>query len=303
MGAGSPGYAVQPVSAEGEHAAQPGSGPAAADSAPVEFAPERQERIAALVERERRIRVADLAERYAVSAVTIRKDLLALESRGRLVRTHGGAIASAAAGRPEPAFAIREQSQRSEKAAIAGEAVGLIRDGDSVVLDASTTALALARLLRQRSWTSLTVITNGIRAALELADVPGVDVLVPGGRIRSGALSVVGTPDDGLLGRVNIAAAFVGALGVTPIEGLTDGTEDEAQIKRSMCAAAREVHALVDHTKWGRVATASFCGPDRLTGVITGPAAPADHVAAMRALGIVVTIVHIPGSGAVEASE
>ena len=117
-----------------------------------------------------------------------------------------------------------------------------------------------------------------------------------GGRVRWEALSVVGPLGDGVFRRVNVQKAFVGAAGFTIDAGLSDAMEEEAQIKRSMVAAAREVYAVVDHTKWGRIASATFCRTDRLTGVVTDAGAPADMVAALRAMGIPVTEVGRPGS-------
>lgn len=259
------------------------------------FASERRDGIVALVEGAGRARVADLADRFGVSTVTIRKDLLALEVDGRVIRAHGGAIAPRG-GRAEPAFTIRERLQRHEKLQIGRAALALLRDGESIALDASTTALAMARLVAARRWESLTVVTNGMRAALELADVPGVSVIMLGGRVRAGALSVVGTHGDAVLRRVNIGCAFLGAMGIAPDAGLTDGTEEEAQIKRAMVAAARDVYALVDHTKVGRVAPASFAPLDRLAGVITDAAASPEAVGELRSRGIPVTIAEEGGA-------
>lgn len=255
------------------------------------FAPERQEQIARMVVAAGRVRVADLAAQFGVSPVTIRKDLLSLESEARLVRTHGGAIAPRAGNRPEPAFDVRERLQRDEKSRIGAAAAQLVRDGDSIVFDASTTALYVARQLKERSWHQLTVVTNSMRIALELAGHPGITVLMLGGRVRAEALSVVGPLGDGVFRRVNVQKAFIGAVGLTLDAGLSDAMEEEAQIKRSMVAAAREVYALVDHTKFGRTASATFCRADRLTGVITDLDAPADLVAALRGLGVEVTLV------------
>jgi DeoR/GlpR family transcriptional regulator of sugar metabolism len=260
------------------------------------FAPERQEQIAQMVSDAGRVRVADLAVQFGVSPVTIRKDLLVLESASRLVRTHGGAIAPRAASRPEPAFEVRERLQRDEKTLIGAAAAALVADGDSIVFDASTTALYVARHLRGRGdWHQLTVVTNSIRIALELAGHPGITVLMLGGRVRSEALSVVGPLGDGVFRRVNVQKAFVGAVGLTLEAGLSDAMEEEAQIKRSMVAAAREVYALVDHTKFGRTASATFCRPDRLTGIITDTEAPPSMIDALRALGVEVT--QVAGSG------
>ncbi len=253
------------------------------------FARERQEAIARLVEADGRVRVSQLAALYGVSTVTIRKDLATLETEQRLVRTHGGAVAPERS-RPEPAFDLRERLQAGEKRAIGAAAARLVRDGESVVMDASTTALAVARQLRAiGGWSQLTVITNGLRLASELAGSPGITVLMLGGRVRPEAMSVVGPLGDGLFERINVQTAFVGAAGFALDTGLSDATDEEAQIKRAMVAAAREVIAIVDHTKWQRAAFATFCRIDQLSRVLTDDAAPADMVAELQARGILVT--------------
>jgi DeoR/GlpR family transcriptional regulator of sugar metabolism len=273
-------------------AVKPGTTPEAV------FAPERQEQIAEMVANAGRVRVAELAVQFGVSPVTIRKDLLVLEGEARVMRTHGGAIAPRASDRPEPAFEVRERRQRDEKWQIGSAAAALIADGESIVFDASTTALYVARHLKERTtWHQLTVVTNSIRIALELAGHPGITVLMLGGRVRSEALSVVGPLGDGVFRRVNVQKAFVGAVGLTMEAGLTDAMEEEAQIKRSMVAAAREVYAVVDHTKFGRTASATFCRADRLTGIITDQQAPADMVTALEGLGVTVMRVDAGAAG------
>jgi len=255
------------------------------------FARERQEHIVRTVEQDGRVRVSDMATRFQVSAVTIRKDLLGLESEGRLIRTHGGAIAIDRS-RPELAFEIRERLQADEKLVIGAAGAALVHDGESIVLDASTTALSVARQLKARGgWSQLTVITNGLRIASELAGHPGVVVLMLGGRVRWEALSVVGQLGDGLFSRINVQKAFLGAAGFTPESGLADATDEEAQIKRSMVKAAREVIAIVDHTKWERAAFATFCPTDQIDVVLTDRGAPAAMVEALTARGVDVRIV------------
>lgn len=255
------------------------------------FARERQDRIARIVEEHGRARVTGLAAQFGVSAVTIRKDLLVLESEQRVVRAHGGAIA-VDKSRPELAFEIRERLQQDEKSRIGAVAAGLVQDGESIVMDASTTALSVARNLKARGgWSQLTVITNGLRLASELAGFPGVIVLMLGGRVRWEALSVVGQLGDGLFSRINVQKAFVGAAGFTIESGLSDATEEEAQIKRSMVAAAREVIAIVDHTKWERAAFATFCRTDEITAVLTDDEAPSDMVRTLVDRGIEVRLV------------
>ncbi len=254
------------------------------------FARERQEHIARIVEEHGRARVADLATRFGVSSVTIRKDLVALESEHRLIRAHGGAIAIDRS-RPELSFDIRERLQADEKWRIGAAGAALVHDGESIVMDASTTALSVARHLKTRGgWSQLTVLTNGLRLASELAGHPGIIVLMLGGRVRWEALSVVGQLGDGLFSRINVQKAFLGAAGFTVESGMSDATDEEAQIKRSMVAAAREVIAIVDHTKWERAAFATFCPTDKISVVLTDVAAPDAMVRALIGRGVEVRL-------------
>ena len=253
------------------------------------FADERQMEIAGIVEEQGRARVAELAERFGVSAVTIRKDLDALAESDRIIRTHGGAIASRAR-RSDLTFEMRDRLQRGEKSVISAMAAGHVNNGESIVLDASTTALHLAReLLRRETWHGLTVVTNGIRVATELSGHDGVTVLLMGGRVRRGSLSIVGQLGDAVLDRINVQKAFVSAAGFTIEEGLTEAREEEAQIKRAMVSAAHEIYGIIDHSKWGRVASATFCEVTGLTRVFVDDQAPADMVQQLRQMGIEVT--------------
>jgi DeoR/GlpR family transcriptional regulator of sugar metabolism len=209
--------------------------------------------------------------------------LRVLEGEGRVIRAHGGAIATTRS-RPERSFDVRERLHRNEKELIGAAAAALVADGESIALDASTTALAMARALKSRGgWVHLTVITNGLRIASELAGHHGITVAMPGGFVRSEALSVVGPLGSGLLEQVNIQKAFMGAAGFTLETGLSDATDEEAQLKRLIVNAASEVVALIDHTKWGHASFATFCPTDRLTAVIADEAAPADMLAMLKA--------------------
>ena len=253
------------------------------------FAEERQQLIARLVEEHGRARVTDLSFQFGVSSVTIRKDLATLEEQRRVVRTHGGAVA---VGRgAERAFDVRERIQRAEKDAIGREAAAMVVDGESIALDASTTALSLARHLKGRGgWLHLTVITNGLRIAAELAGHPGITVAMPGGFLRWEALSLVGPLGEGLFDKVNIQTAFMGAAGFAIDAGLSDATDEEAQIKRLMVQGASRTVALVDHSKWERAAFATFCRTADLAAVVTDDLAPAGMLDAVRRLGIEVRL-------------
>lgn len=259
--------------------------------AQVAFADERQAEIARFVEDRGRARVTELADEYGVSTVTIRKDLDTLAESGRIIRTHGGAIAPRVRGQ-DLAHDVRDRMQRTEKAAIGELAATRVADGESIIIDASTTGLYLAReLMKRTAGQSLTIVTNSIRLATEVASRPDIAVLLMGGRVRGRSLSLVGQLGDAVLGRVNVQKAFVGAAGFTLEEGLSETTEEEAQIKRAMVSAAREIYALVDNSKWGRVASATFCPAEELTGVFTDASAPREMVDTLAGKGIEV-IVH-----------
>jgi DeoR/GlpR family transcriptional regulator of sugar metabolism len=235
--------------------------------------------------------MADLAAQFGVSEVTIRKDLAALEQQGRVVRTHGGAVMAGRA-RAERAFEVRERLQSAEKEHIGRAAAAMVVDGASIALDASTTALAMARRIRARGdWLNLTVITNGLRIAEELAGHRGISVAMPAGFLRWEAISLVGPLSEGLFEKVNIQTAFVGAAGFSLEAGLSDATEEEAQIKRLMVAAATEVVALVDHTKWQRAAFATFCPTSRISAVVSDAAAPPEMVAELQRRGVRINLV------------
>ena len=241
-----------------------------------------------MIEEKTRASVIELSKRLSVSEVTIRKDLALLEEDGSVLRTHGGAI-SVGRRRSELAFEVRARLHKAEKSFIGAEAARLVDDGDSIALDASSTALQIARHLKARR--ELTVVTNGIRVATELAGQPSITVLMPGGAVRWEAFSLVGKWGATMLRQLNIQKAFVGAVGFTLEEGLTDVNAEEAELKRAMVVTAKDVIGVFDHTKWNRVAMATFCPTERLRLVISDDRAPADSVMAARNLGIDVRLV------------
>jgi DeoR/GlpR family transcriptional regulator of sugar metabolism len=141
------------------------------------------------------------------------------------------------------------------------------------------------------------VITNGLRIASELAGYPGITVAMPGGFVRWEALSVVGQLGTGLFEQVNVQKAIIGAAGFTLESGLSDATEEEAQIKRLMVGAATEVIAIIDSTKWGRAAFATFCRTADLTAVVTDSSAPIAMTTALAERGVDLRLVSVDAIG------
>lgn len=249
---------------------------------------ERRQAILDRVNDAGRVSVSELSQHFGLSEVTIRQDLQALADGGLVLRTHGGAIA-ANATRDYLSLNLRRQQQVQEKAAVGAAAAELIADGDAVFLDSSSTALAIAQCLKDRRY--LTVVTNGLAIAQELLDAAGVEVMVVGGRLRRDTASLVGTAGLDLLRYVNLRRGFFGSHGITLADGLTDVSSDEAELKRPVVEACREVVAVVDRTKWGRVGVASFASARQISTVITDRDAPRAQVDQLRSAGAEVILV------------
>jgi DeoR/GlpR family transcriptional regulator of sugar metabolism len=251
------------------------------------FLQERREQIVTLLEREGRVSVAALSERFGLSQATIRSDLDALATQGLLVRTHGGAIGSDRSDL-ELSFEVRRRLYSSQKQRIGDAAAAMVEDGEAIALDASTTALALADQIKGRR--ELTVITNSLVIAMALLEAPGVTVLMPGGFMRRDSASLTGLLGSEFLKQFNFQKGFFGAKGLTLEDGLTDVNSDEVVVKRDWVAYARRVIAIVDSSKWGRVGFASFASIDQIDCVISDEGAPPDMVAALRKAGVEVII-------------
>jgi DeoR/GlpR family transcriptional regulator of sugar metabolism len=251
------------------------------------FLQERREQITALLEREGRVSVADLSERFRLSQATIRSDLDSLAVQGVLVRTHGGAIAPDRSDL-ELSLDARRRIHSTQKQRIGAVAAAMVEDGEAIVLDASTTSLSLAHQIKGRR--ELTVITNCLVTAAALLGAPGITVLMPGGFLRRDSVSLVGSNGNNFIKQFNLQRGFFGAKGLTLEEGLTEVDNAEVAIKRDLVTHVKQVIALVDSSKWGRVGFVSFASIDQLDCVITDEGAPSSMVAALREAGVDVII-------------
>jgi DeoR/GlpR family transcriptional regulator of sugar metabolism len=249
---------------------------------------ERQQEIVRQVNHVGRASVSELAERFGVSEVTIRGDLRALARRELILRTHGGAV-PIGWGMRELSLADRSRQQVAEKERIGWAAAAMVADGEAIILDSSSTALAVARHLKQHR--DLTILTNSLAVAREMLDAPGVTVVMPGGTVRRDMASLTGGHGLEVYRQFNIYKGFFGATGISLPEGLTDVSLGEADVKRPFVAMCREVVAVLDATKWGRVGVASFAAPDSIDGIITDVNAPVELVEQVCALGIEVKCV------------
>ncbi|MFC5507371.1 MULTISPECIES: DeoR/GlpR family DNA-binding transcription regulator [Hyphomicrobiales] len=253
----------------------------------------RHERIIERLSAKGVVEVAALAEELGVSAVTIRADLDALEKRQLIRRIRGGAMALRPA-RFERPVDLPSQSFSDEKERIAEQAAALVRDGETVILDAGTTTLAIAHAL-PAALTDVVVVTNGLDIALALQAHEGVTVIVTGGRLKRGgrnarSSSLISPFGTTLLREINADLAFLCCAGVDVVRGFTNGNWEEAEVKKAMMASARRVVFVADHGKIGHVGSARIAPLDQADLLITDQGAAAADIQALEAAGVQVTI-------------
>lgn len=219
------------------------------------YAPERQQEILRLAHEGGRVEVLSLAAAFDVTAETVRRDLKALDRAGLLRRVHGGAIP---AGRLdfEPDLSERETTAPDEKDRIAKAAVDELPSEGSVLLDAGSTTARLAAVLPVDS--ALTVVTHALPLAARLADHPGIDLHVVGGRVRHRTRAAVDAWALRTYGEINADVVFLATNGFSAEGGLTTPDLAEAAVKRAVMAAARRVVLLADSGKLGQAHFARF---------------------------------------------
>ncbi|MFJ7970170.1 DeoR/GlpR family DNA-binding transcription regulator [Psychrobacillus sp. NPDC096389] len=226
--------------------------------------PERHKKIITIVNKNKTARVSELSKVLKVSEETIRRDLEKLETEGKLTRTHGGAFSTQEEEGDIPYFQ-REVMNQEEKMAVAREAIKLIKDDDIIFLDASSTALYLAKLLTNHK---ITVLTNSIRVTMELAGLPNVQVVVVGGNLSPTSLSLVGPLTVNTLERYHVNKVFFSCKGLHKQWGISDSNEQQAIVKRKMIEMADEKILLLDHTKLEKKAFAHIEKEDMLDTII-----------------------------------
>jgi DeoR/GlpR family transcriptional regulator of sugar metabolism len=214
--------------------------------------------------------VAELSARLDASAATIRRDLLKLERDGLLTRVHGGAVIEE---EPLP-FDESAEARVDEKDAIAAEAVAMIEDGQSVILDSGTTVHRLARRLRGRR---LTVITNNLAAYEELAEDEAVDLMLLGGMVIRASRMLDGFMAEDNLRHLHADWLFMGACGVRPGGQVMDTTVAEVPARRAMIAASDRVVLLADGSKFPGMGMVKICDPEELDVLVTNAPAAADE--------------------------
>ncbi|MEK3872854.1 MULTISPECIES: DeoR/GlpR family DNA-binding transcription regulator [Paenibacillus] len=229
------------------------------------LAAERYEKIVRLVNERGSMRVSELSELCQVTEETIRRDLDRLESAGRLLRSHGGAV-SVQGHQPETPYFEREVMQAEEKKRIAREAVKRIQPRERILLDASTTAWYMAADLPDMP---LTVLTNSLKVAAELGNKEQIEVISTGGQLARRSMSWVGPLAERSLDAYHVDKLFLSCKGFHLERGISESNELQAMVKRKMIDIADEVVLLADASKFGQQSFAHVAPTERLHTIIT----------------------------------
>lgn len=233
------------------------------------------------------VTVDELVAQLDASPATTRRDLDSLAEQRLLTRTHGGAVAQAVAY--ELPVRYKSHLRTEQKAAIAQAAAALVTPGMVVGLSGGTTTTALAAALAARddlaAGGGITVVTNAVNIAAQLATRPEIKVVVTGGVIHSRSYELVGPFVEQLLRGVRLDIAFIGVNGMDAASGASTHDEREAAVNRMMAERARRAVVVTDGSKLGVSAFAAVGGVELFPTVLTDAGADATAVAALRAAG------------------
>jgi len=231
--------------------------------------------------------VAMLAETFGASPATIRRDLAVLTDQGLIVRTHGGAEVG---GRmAEMPVALRDTRFHDAKQRIARAAAARIpRERHAVALSGGTTAAGVARELAHRR--ELTIVTNSLSIAMQVASNPGPLVVMTGGILRPLSLELVGVLAEGTFTAVNVGTAILGADGMSADAGVTTHDETEARTNHAMVAKASRTIVVADGSKIGHAALARMADSDQIDMLITDESADSEELDRLRALGVEIVL-------------
>ncbi len=247
------------------------------------LAAERRRSILQILQSEGKVLASELSKTLHVSEDTIRRDLRELAAADMLQRVHGGALPRlpATAG-----FMERQQQAPGAKAAIAQAAVGLIHQGQVIILDGGTTLLQVAQYLPYDL--RATVVTHSLPIALALAEHPAIEVIVIGGKLYKYELVTVGAATVEGFRAIRADLCFLGVYSVHPEIGISTKDLEEASVKRAMIASAVEVVALASAEKLGTAAPYIIGPLSDVTHLVTERSVPNEVLAPYRASGITI---------------
>ncbi len=249
---------------------------------------ERRQQIIRILQEQAGIKVTDLALMLDVSEGTIRNDLAALDEDQQVTRVRGGAVPRNPILPSNQAVAARAHVNFDAKRRIAQWAASMVEDGDTIMLDASTTVLHMASFLTTRR--NLTIVTNGLEVARRLAENPQNTVILIGGILHNDGNTVTGLLGGSMMGDLHIRMVFVSCVGFSLEAGMLENDISQAQLKRLMIQSAQRLIALVDHSKFDHIAVTSSIKVSEIDLLVTDQNVEPETLTALSQAGITVTV-------------
>lgn len=222
------------------------------------------------------IQVTDLAEEFNISSATIRRDLIQLEKEGLCIRKRGGAVRSTQGVTMELPYDVKKNRNTEEKSWIAKEALKLVENGDTILLDAGSTIYTLACLLHTKE--RLTVVTHDLNIAVKLAANPKINLICTGGIARANVYTLQGTQVVEFIRNLHVDKSFIGADAVHPDRTISNVNIEEVPIKQAMIQAANQVILLTDSSKFGITGFAKVCEVSDVDYIITDSNVPEEFI-------------------------
>jgi len=254
------------------------------------FRGERLQNIIEILNERGTVTVLDLKDKYQVSAMTIRRDLITLEGRGLIERTHGGALLSdETRNRIEPPIIERMNVMAEEKKRIAVWVAEHIDAEDTIFLGSGTTTLYVARELIIRD--DITVVTNSVPILHELSNNSNMNIITVGGFLRRSELSLIGVFAEPVLNNIRVNKVITGMRGIHPLYGFSCEHPEELRTDRMIFGLSDTIVVVADHTKIGQVATNRVAPINQATLIVTTTKAQQSHIKNIREQGVEVRVV------------
>ena len=244
---------------------------------------ERRNAILEKLQVERRVVVSELSALYDVSEETIRRDLDKLENDGYAIKSYGGAVINENSNLDLP-YNVRKNTNVLGKQKIASLISEMIHDGDNIMLDASSTAVAIAKAIKNKK--ELTVITNSLEIALELLETPGCNVISTGGLATGSSFALVGSVTDKTIRSYYVDKAIISCKGINMYAGFTESDERHANNKASMFYMAKTKILAIDSSKFNKIAFAKIGDLKEISKIVTDKKPEEEWLQKFEELGV-----------------
>ena len=248
---------------------------------------ERRKMIRDIIIRQGSVKVADLAKQFQVGEVTIRRDLKALATEYGIQITYGGAFLPEDRDeylRNELSLSNKRLEHADKKIMVAKKAAAMIKDGDTIALNAGSTVELIVDYIQGIQ--NLNIVTLGLNIAAKASLIPGVEVYMPGGKLRKTTGAFFGMDTEAFLAQFNIDKCFFGALAVSETRGVTHPSIEEIETNQIMLGLSKHAYLVVDSSKFGKVSLMHMADLSQFDGVIVDDVLPEKYVKSMKKHGV-----------------